>query len=121
MEKINTEHFKEKLLEEKAKLISELETVGRVNPDNPNDWEALPGEKDDSTADPNDFADSIEEYEENTALVKELEIQLKEINSALDKIEEGKYGICEVSGEPIEIERLEANPAARTCKAHINE
>ena len=31
----------------------------------------------------------------------------------------GTYGSCEISGEAIEVERLEANPAARTCKAHI--
>ena len=42
MEKTNTEHFKKKLEEEKAKIIAELETVGRINPDNPEDWEAVP-------------------------------------------------------------------------------
>lgn len=121
MEKNDIEHFEKKLLEEQTKLISELETVGRVNPDNPLDWEPIPGEKENNTADPNDFADTIEEYEGNTALVKELETQLKEIVAALEKIKAGTYGICEVSGEPIEHDRLEANPAARTCKAHINE
>jgi RNA polymerase-binding transcription factor DksA len=121
MTKIDTEYFKNKLLEEKTKLISELKTVARINPDNPNDWEPLPGEKNEDTADANDFAGSIENYEENTALVKELETQLKEVDSALGKIESGKYGFCEISGEEIENDRLEANPAARTCKAHINE
>ena len=72
-------------------------------------------------SDLNDFADSISEYEENTALVKELETQLKDINEALVKIKSGKYGICEISGEPIEKERLEANPAARTCKKHLKQ
>jgi DnaK suppressor protein len=121
MEKINTKHFKEKLLQEKAKLISELETISKVNPNNPEDWEPMSGEKDGSTADPNDSADSIEEYESNTALVSELEVELKEINAALGKIENDNYGVCEISGHQIEIDRLEANPAARTCKAHINE
>jgi DnaK suppressor protein len=120
MNKSQIQHFKEKLEEEKAKLIAELKTIGRINPDNPQDWEALPGEKDDGTADPNDFADSIEEYEGNTALLKELETQLKDVNDALKKIDKGNYGICEISGDTIEIERLEANPAARTCKLHIN-
>jgi RNA polymerase-binding transcription factor DksA len=35
-------------------------------------------------------------------------------------MEEGKYGICKVCGEEIEEARLEANPAAETCKAHLN-
>lgn len=119
MEKINTQHFKEKLLEEKKKLISELETVGRINPDNPTDWEPVPAEKMDKSSDVADMADSITDYEENTALVKELEIQLGDVNAALEKIENGKYGICEVSGEQIEVKRLEANPAARTCIEHM--
>lgn len=120
MEKIDTEHFKGKLLDEKNKLIAELEKVARINPDNPSDWEPIPGEQDNNDADPNTAADSIENYEGNTALVKELEIQLKEVEAALSKIEAGTYGVCEVSGEQIETDRLEANPAARTCKAHIN-
>lgn len=121
MEKIDTQHFEQKLLEEKTKLIAELETVGRVNPNNPEDWEPIVAEKGDSTADPNDSADTIEEYEGNNALISELEIQLKDINSALEKIKTGTYGVCEISGHPIEIERLEANPSARTCKAHLND
>jgi len=120
MEKIDIQHFKEKLLEEKTKLIAELETVGKINPNNPDDWEPAVGEKGDSTADPNDSADTIEEYEANNALISELEIQLKDINNALEKIENGGYGVCEISGDPIEIDRLEANPSARTCKAHLN-
>jgi RNA polymerase-binding transcription factor DksA len=116
---LNIQKFKDELLKYQEELISELSTVGRINPDNPEDWEPVPGEKDDDTADKNDFADSIEEYESNTATLKELEIELNEVKAALQRIEKGAYGICEVSGDPIEIERLEANPAARTCKAHM--
>ncbi len=36
------------------------------------------------------------------------------------RIEDGTYGVCTVSGEEIETERLEADPAAKTCKAHLN-
>ena len=49
-----------------------------------------------------------------------LQARLTDVNVALGKIENGTYGICEVSGEPIEADRLEANPAARTNKAHMN-
>ena len=40
---------------------------------------------------------------------------LMEIDSALDRIENGKYGICEGSGKPIPKARLEAIPWARYC------
>lgn len=118
---INIEEYKNRLLEEKGRVEAELKTVGRINPDNPNDWEPIPGEKDDGTSDLNDFADSYEEYEENTAILKELEIEFNDIKDALAKIESGNYGICEVGGEPIEKERLDANPAARTCIKHIRQ
>jgi RNA polymerase-binding transcription factor DksA len=53
--------------------------------------------------------------------VAELELRLKDINDALNKIEraDGSYGKCETSGEMIEEDRLMANPAARTCKLHM--
>jgi len=38
---------------------------------------------------------------------------IEEIDHALSKFDEGTYGICEVSGEPIPQERLEAIPWAR--------
>jgi DnaK suppressor protein len=38
---------------------------------------------------------------------------LQEIDEALERIEEGTYGVCEHTGEPIEPKRLEAIPWAR--------
>jgi DnaK suppressor protein len=49
---------------------------------------------------------------------------VKEIDSALDKIANHTYGICEECDEPINEKRLEANPVARyciTCKRMIEE
>jgi len=42
---------------------------------------------------------------------------LAEINDALSRIEDGTYGFCEVDGEPIPRQRLEAIPWARYCVA----
>lgn len=53
-------------------------------------------------------------------MVTTLQTRLTDVNAALGKIEAGTFGICEVSGEPIEADRLEANPAARTNKANMN-
>ena len=44
--------------------------------------------------------------------------QRHEIDDALLRIELGEYGLCEHCGEPIELERLEAHPAARWCRRH---
>ncbi len=116
---LDYEYFKEKLEKEQKKVEEELQKVGRKNPDNPSDWEATPESTEDS-ADENVVADHIEDYEGNNAIVNTLETRLKDIRSGLDKIKHNVYGTCQVCGKEIEQDRLEVNPAARTCKEHIN-
>ena len=116
---IDTEHFKKKLEEEKKSLEAELAKVGRKNPDNPSDWEAVPPERDVSQADENTVADGIADYEDNNAIVNTLESRYKDIKSGLDKIAKGVYGVCQVCKKEIDAARLEANPAARTCREHM--
>lgn len=116
---MNTEQFRARLTEEKAVLEAELATVGRRSATNPNDWEPVPSETE-QEADPNDKADQMEDFGNNTAILTDLELRLNDVLAALEKIESGSYGTCEVSGEPIEEDRLNADPAARTCKAHMN-
>jgi len=118
---IDIKHFKEKLEGEKALLEKELSSVGRINPSNKQDWEATPVDLNIPQSDRNDRADAIEEFEERSAVEVELENRLNNIKKALTKIEKGGYGVCEVGGEQIEKERLEANPSSRTCMSHINE
>jgi RNA polymerase-binding transcription factor DksA len=117
---LNVERFKEKLEAEKAHLEAELSNVARRNPENPSEWIPMPNERDSSQADENIVADSIEEFEENTAIANSLDSRLKDVRSGLDKIKHGVFGICQICKKEIEEDRLEANPAARTCKEHIN-
>ena len=49
---------------------------------------------------------AIYEWEFNLALKQSLESKARSIETALDKIEEGDYGICRECGEPISEERL---------------
>ncbi len=114
---IDTAKFKKLLEKELKSLETDLKTVGHKNPDNPKDWEPTSGEVDVNASDIADIADNIESYESNTAVLKQLEVQYNDVKDALAKIKNGTYGICEVTGKQIEVERLEANPAARTCLA----
>lgn len=116
---IDYKHFKEKLEKEKDLLNKELKDVGRINPDNPSDWEAVPDDKDASRADENILADGVEDYKENVAIVNTLETRYQDIIGALAKIEKGTYGLCETCSEEISLERLEANPSARNCRKHM--
>ncbi len=118
---VNIDEMKERLTAELALVERELKTVGRQNPDNPADWQPTPPVEDSAATEDDEVADKIEDFEQNTAILKQLEIQHTEITKALERIEKGTYGVCEVSGEAIEEDRLEANPSARTCKAHMGE
>jgi RNA polymerase-binding transcription factor DksA len=119
MNKKDLIYFKDKLLKEKALLEEELSTISRVNPDNANDWEATTTDIEVDAADENEVADKMEELEDNKSIIRQLEPQLNEVKAALERIESGTYGVCEISGEPIERERLEASPSARTSMKHM--
>ncbi len=119
MTKIDTKKFQALLEKELAALEKELKSIGRKNPSNPADWEAKPDKMDVMPADSNEVADSIESYEENTGILKQLEIRYNEVKNALVKIKKGAYGLCEVDQKPIEPERLAANPAAARCEKHM--
>lgn len=64
------------------------------------------------------FADAAAATAERTevlVLVETLKHQLDEVNVALDRIDNGKYGICENCSREISAARLEARPEATLC------
>jgi RNA polymerase-binding transcription factor DksA len=114
MTKINIEAMKERLEKEKGELEESLAKHGRK--DKTGNWQA--DAVDDFVTDPadeNEVADKMEELATNIPIVEELEEQYNDVLLALGKIENGTYGVCENGGDQIPAERLEANPAARTC------
>jgi len=64
-------------------------------------------------------ADAVEEFVTRVGVTAPLEARLAEVDAALLRIETGTYGTCMVCDKEIEEDRLEANPAATTCKEHI--
>jgi RNA polymerase-binding transcription factor DksA len=64
--------------------------------------------------DPADQASETFEREKDVSILEQLEHDLAEIEAALQRLDDGSYGIDEVTGEPIAPERLEAYPVART-------
>ena len=49
----------------------------------------------------------------------ELSRLLNEVDEALHRMDHGVYGICEVCNDPVETERLIANPLTRFCIDHL--
>lgn len=113
-------HYKQKLEEELKTLEGELSSLGAKAKDSA-DWVERTDDMDTVSADPNDVADRTEEYDTRRAELSVLEGRWNDVKQALGKIEAGNFGVCEIGGEKIEEDRLEANPAARTCKSHMDE
>jgi DnaK suppressor protein len=62
-----------------------------------------------------DHGSDTMEREKNVFLVSSKGNELYEIDQALLRIKDGKYGLCQICGRDIEKERLEAVPYARLC------
>jgi RNA polymerase-binding transcription factor DksA len=63
---------------------------------------------------PADLGTETFEREKDLSILEQLEAELTELQAALERIDNGTYGVDEVTGEPIDPARLEALPAART-------
>jgi DnaK suppressor protein len=73
--------------------------------------------KNDSTklADPNDAATQEEEFRLELRTRDRERKLIRKIDQALQRVDDGFYGFCEDTGEPIGIKRLEARPIATLC------
>jgi len=58
------------------------------------------------------------EREKDISILEQIEAELADVEHALQRLDDGTYGTCEVDGRPIPEERLEALPAARFCLEH---
>jgi RNA polymerase-binding transcription factor DksA len=105
------EELHDALLAEKATLESELSEHGQKVS---GDWQGTAQGFSGKQSDEMDVADTMEELAINVPLVETLEARLKDVALALAHMKTGQYGLDEMTGEPIPIERLRANPAART-------
>ena len=95
------EYFQRKLLEWRAELLDESS-------------ETLKNMQEESLAEP-DMADRASLEADRSLELRTRDRQRKlisKIDEALDRIDDGNYGYCEETGEPIALRRLEARPIA---------
>ncbi len=112
MAAIDTERLKQTLLEERRRVTEAIEYLHDENPGSINDEES------DDTASENHPADTASvtlDREIDYSLEENSEHVLSEIAGALQRIEDGTFGLCQSCGKPIAPERLEARPWARQC------
>ncbi len=95
------EYFRRKLLNWKADILSDSR-------------DTLAGMKDSTRGIP-DIADRASEETDRSIELRTRDRQRKLVNkidAALRRIDEGEYGYCEMTGEPISLKRLDARPIA---------
>jgi len=115
---LDKKKIKEKLEKERDDLLDEMKDMGKLNMET-GEWETTPEELDFPKSDENDKADRFEDFEARSSMMKTLETRLNDILRALKGLNRESFGKCEICRKDIENARLEANPAAQTCKKHL--
>lgn len=112
MSAIDTDHFREALLDERRRVQAALDNLHEENPGSISD------ETGDDSAYDNHLADTATvtfDRELDYTLEENAEHVLADIDAALKRIEDGTYGTCTNCGQQIPPERLEARPWATLC------
>ena len=106
---LDIEYFRGLLLSERARLEEEREQIrgSMLDVDG-----ALPDEGEGAEEDTADLASAMMDKEMNLSVEDEIEDLLATVDHALQKMDDGTYGICDISGEPIPTSRLEIIPWA---------
>lgn len=112
------EQLKKQLLEQKQELEGHFEDNGQEDSLLGDSLRGSTGELSAADNHPADVGTETFERSRDLAINDSLGDELNEVNAALQRIEDGTYGICEASGEPIPFERLEAIPFTRYTIEH---
>jgi DnaK suppressor protein len=111
---IDTDHFRSRLEEERARLTRAVDYLHEENPGSLEDelGEISAGGVDNHLG---DTASATYDRELDEGLEEGAQQTLAEIEAALRRIDDGTYGTCEACGKQIAADRLEALPWARLC------
>lgn len=101
-----------RLMAERTRLESVLAAAGRLSA---RAAEAAERELSSAEQHPAELATETIERELDQSVVNHAETELEELDSAMQRLDAGTYGLCEACGQPINEERLEAMPATRYC------
>jgi YteA family regulatory protein len=109
--------FRLQLLKEKGEIEEQLKQNDHFGLDRGHYHESV-GELSSYDNHPADEGTELYEREKDIALNEHTDLQLRNIDKALEAMENGTYGKCEVCGKEIPYERLEALPNTTYCKEH---
>jgi len=115
MDKKTISELKKKLEQERTLLKKDLLKFADKDKKIPDDYDTKFPDFGGRSSSPDEDANETEMYENLLAVEYALELRLKEVNEALKKIKENNYGHCEICKGDIQLDRLKANAAAKTC------
>jgi len=115
MDKKMQKQLKNSLEKEKLKLIKDLKSFANRDTNIKGNWLTRFPFFGINRSHNDESAEKIEEYENLLSVEHTLELRLKDINNALDKIKSNTYGICEKCKKEIELKRLKIVPEAKRC------
>lgn len=113
MDKKTIDELKSILEKGRISLQKELSKFATEDKTQKYNWDVKYPNREDSTKD--EEADEAQEYDNLLSLEHSLEIKLRDVDIALEKIEKGDYGKCSNCGKDIEEERLMVAPEAKLC------
>lgn len=117
MFKLFLKKIEKKLEAEKKTIEEELQGFAKKDKKLKGDWDTIFPQFNSGSGCQllEDETEEMEEYTTKLPIEYSLEIRLKDINLALEKIKQGRYGKCEKCGKAISKERLSVYPEARVC------
>ncbi|MDG5814594.1 hypothetical protein QA601_05875 [Chitinispirillales bacterium ANBcel5] len=105
------EYFRDKLLAERQKVLEEMDELQQSNLKQ--SISDASGENSRYSYHLGDVASISYGREFSMGLAERQQKYLEQIDDAIQRIDEGTYGVCKVTGELIAIERLEEVPVAK--------
>lgn len=115
MDKNFLKKLKESLESEKRRITKELKSFAKKDSKIKGNWRSKFPFFGSDRSHKDENAEEIEGYATRLSVEHTLEVRLKDIDEALEKIKTDKYGKCEVCGKEIEEKRLKAVPEAKWC------
>ncbi len=114
MSTIDTDRIRTRLLEERRRVAAALAYLEK---ENPGSLEEETGDLNSGSIDqhPADIATETYDREMDYTLADNDEQVLRQIDAALQRLDDGTYGTCRTCGKPIGDDRLEARPWADQC------
>lgn len=111
--KKTTEKIKKGLEKRKKQILRDIKTIAKKrNESGEDEYRATFPEYGNKT---DENAQEINEYSTNLAKEDVLEKTLRDIEKAIERVDEGTYGTCKYCKNPIDPKRLEARPTASSC------